>query len=477
MKKLYYLLVVVIFSSTNYSQSINDLIGKSDRGFQSISVTLGGSFIVTGTFSASVTERVDQFVTRIYAEAKEISVRNITDPKLLSRINEELNNYSLRNILLKRSNGEAFNLDLEMYHLDGDLTNNPYLKNDDVLIFDPVDLERNFFSINGAVNRPGKFHFVNGDDLRTAIKLAMGLNPAYRDLAKAEISRLSYDGQSLKTIEIDLNSDFKLERGDRIVVKAVETQKKDFKVYVYGEVNSPGEIPISKNNSTLKEVILSAGGLTDMASLKQARLFTGAQILSLFERQYGIKIQQKEMELDENVLETFFNLEKRLMYRMSSMTEQDTAYFFLENYIRLINETGSIDFTKLMDENSTESLYTVRDGDVIFIPQKESTIYVLGQVRNPGKIKFVKDKDYTYYLAEAGGIGEYADDEIMIIKNRSREWISPEQENIKLEEGDFIWVPRSTPRSFNYYVYSVGGYLSIVASAATIILLLIQLGK
>jgi hypothetical protein len=65
----------------------------------------------------------------------------------------------------------------------------------------------------------------------------------------------------------------------------------------------------------------------------------------------------------------------------------------------------------------------------------------------------------------------------MVIKNLSREWLEAEENNIVLEEGDFIWVPRTSSHSFNYYVYSIGGYLGIVASAATIILLLIQLGK
>jgi protein involved in polysaccharide export with SLBB domain len=162
---------------------------------------------------------------------------------------------------------------------------------------------------------------------------------------------------------------------------------------------------------------------------------------------------------------------------MSSITEEDTAYFFLENYIRLINETGSIDFKKLLDSNSEESNYILRDGDVIYIPQKENSIYVFGQVKNPGKVKYIENKDYSYYISQAGGLGEYADDEIMVIKNLSREWIMAQEENSILEEGDYIWVPRTSSHSFNYYVYSIGGYLSIVGSAATIILLLIQLGK
>ena len=41
--------------------------------------------------------------------------------------------------------------------LNGDFTNNPYLKNDDVIIFPQPDLEHNSFTVSGAVNNPGKF--------------------------------------------------------------------------------------------------------------------------------------------------------------------------------------------------------------------------------------------------------------------------------------------------------------------------------
>lgn len=477
MKNILALLLIIILAHTSYSQSVNDLLGKSSTSFQSISVTVGGSFIVTGTFPAFVTERVDQFVTRIHTEAKEVSKGNITDPKLLFQIEEEFKNYSLRNILLKRTNGEEIKIDLEMYRLDGDLSKNPYLRNDDVLLFSPVDLERSFFNISGAVNKPGKFSYVEGDDLKTALKLAMGINQSYQSVEIAEVARLSYDGLNLSTIKVNINSDFKLERGDRIIIKADETQKKDFKVHVFGEVKSPGEVPITKDGTTLRQAIESAGGVTEIASLKNARLFTDTQFYTVLEKQFGIKVDPSSFNTDEKVLETYLELENKLMYRMSNITEEDTSYFFLENYIRIINQSGSVNFEKIWEENSPESKYAVNDGDIIYIPKKQNSVYVYGQVKHPGKIKFVPEKKYEYYLQQAGGLGEFAEDEIMVIKNFTREWISPIDNNVLIEDGDFIWIPRTASHSFNYYVSSLGNYLSIVGSVATIILLLIQFGK
>src|SRR5690606_23765832 len=174
-------------------------------------------------------------------------------PELLKKAQKELESYSIRNITLKRNNGEELNLDLLRFRRTGDFAENPYLKNDDVLIFPPSDLERNFFSISGAVNKPGKYHFKDGDELSDAIELAQGINKAYQNVSKAEIHRLSYDGESMKVIPVDLSSNYPLERGDRIIVIADETQKKEFSVTVLGEVKNPGKIPITKNTTTLKE--------------------------------------------------------------------------------------------------------------------------------------------------------------------------------------------------------------------------------
>src|SRR5690606_23828987 len=95
-----------------------------------ISVTIGGDFIVTGTYPAFITERVDQFVTRMYNETREKILSQLTQqPELLKKAQKELESYSIRNITLKRNNGEELNLDLLRFRRTGDFAENPYLKN------------------------------------------------------------------------------------------------------------------------------------------------------------------------------------------------------------------------------------------------------------------------------------------------------------------------------------------------------------
>ncbi len=150
-------------------------------GAGTISVTIGGTFPINGTFPALITERVDEFVTRMYAQAVDFTLKVISDPNIYRKLKEELANYALRGIKLKRANGEELILDLQKFRLNGDFSNNPYLKNDDVLVFPANDVGRNFFSVSGVVNKPGTFLFIEGDKLSDALELVDGFNPAYEN--------------------------------------------------------------------------------------------------------------------------------------------------------------------------------------------------------------------------------------------------------------------------------------------------------
>ncbi len=482
--KKYFVLLLFMITYVSYAQNILNSSTKSEQnvflGAGAISVTIGGDFIVTGTFPALLTERVDQFVTRIYNQAKEKALGNITsDPQLLFKVKKQLDDYSIRDIKLKRANGEVMSLDLLKFRITGDLAEDPYLKNDDVLIFAPADLERNFFTISGAVNKPGKFHFVDGDKLSDAIELAQGINKAYENVDSARIDRLSYDGETLTSIKASVISDFQLQRGDRITVLAKETERKEFSAYVVGEVNSPGEIPISKNNTTLKQVIEAAGGLKPTASLENSKLFTGNIVPMLLEQQFGIKIKDNPDMLKLQLPDKLVEFENLVMSRMSNLTIEDTGYFYIENRLRILNEGSAVDFTKINDDSSQAANYRVHNGDVIIIPRIIHKVYVFGQVVNPGYINYKAGEDFRYYIKKAGGYGEYAQSEgdVMVIKNSTKNWISPTDYKVNIEEGDYIWVPKKPLRPFNYYVGLVGSYFSIIASVATLILLLYQFKK
>ncbi len=423
-----------------------------------ISVTIGGKFIVTGTFPASMTERVDQFVTRIYNLAKENSLNVAKDLETVNRINRNLENeYAIRGLILKSANGDEKIIDLAKFRVNGDFKNNPYLKNDDVIIFPAFDLETNFVSVMGAVNNPIKFLYVDGDKLSDALELALGLNKAYSEVTEAIIYTLNHEGSKLDSIRVGINDDILLKRGDRIFVVANDSKRRDYKVNIIGEVIHQGFIPITKNNTSIRDVIKMAGGFTTEADLSRAEIIRGANAF-------------------ESILFSE-NLEKLQMSRMSTLIENDSLYFQIDEKLRFSRGNGLIDFNKIFDSDYDDGKFIVQNYDVIYIPSKLNLVYLYGQINKPGYINYTPNKKFEFYLNKAGGLGETASD-VYIIKGQSRSWVSAEEfPETLIEPGDYIWASKKTPRTFWYHVEQTGRIAAIIGSIATVILLFIQVGK
>lgn len=480
MKKLLIINLILIIATTSLYSQISDSQTKTSDllSMGTISVTLGGDFPVNGSFPAFVAERVDQFVTRLILQAKERSTTSTNDPRILDEIEHKLNNYSLRGIKLVRNTGEELTIDLLKFRVTGDFKYNPYLKNDDVLIFPSVNYERNFFTVLGAVNKPDVFYYVEGDSLKDALELAMGVNEAYKNTGKITISRLNYEGNYMQTDTIDINTNIKINRGDQIKVLAPDNLRRNYFVQIYGEVKQPGTYPITKNNTKLYDIIKSAGGFTEKASMRRAKIYSKNSLSMFLNEIYGTDLAKQPDLEDPRIRSIILNLETALMFRMSNVYPEDTTYFFLENQLRVLTEGSSFDFSRVEDTTSDISNYVLNDRDVIIIPTQRRSVYVFGQVTNPGYVPLSTGKDYQFYIDEAGGMGALAEEgDVMIIKGGSRNWISPIDNEVEIQEGDYIYVPKERLRSFRSYVQEYSTYISLVGSVATIILLFIQLGK
>lgn len=474
------IVILFLFLSTVLSaqEQENKLKKQSLLTTAAISVTLGGDFPLAGSFPAYISERVDQFVTRMYTEAKEKYMSAISNALLMKEIEARLNSYSLRGILLKRSTGEEITVDLQKFRTTGDFKYNPYLKNDDVLVFPAYDIERNFFTVSGAVNKPGLFYFIDGDRLEDALELSMGVSEALSNTGKVCISRLSYDGTLLTVDTIDIDSNIELKRGDQVNVLAPESRRRNNVVTILGEVNNPGSYPVTLNNTKLIDVIKSAGGFTENASLRRSKLYSKNTLSVFLENEYNITLTDQSILENNTARNLIVDLEKSLMYRMSTVYPEDAPYFFMEDQLRVLIESSSIDLTAIDDPNSTIANHIVQNGDIIIVPPTNNSVYVFGQVIKPGYIPLVQGMEYGYYIKEAGGLGELAvEDEIMVIKGGSRAWISPFEESLVLEEGDYIYVPKERLRSTRDYAAEYSIYVQMAASIATVILLIITAFK
>jgi protein involved in polysaccharide export with SLBB domain len=457
-----YIIVALIFFCVTLAQAQNEEKTNNNNTMPylttpGISVTIGGYFPITGSYQAMIGERADAFITRMFNQTREGLLKNAILMNDTYSVMQQLNGYSFRGIILKKKNGDTVKVDLLKFRVTGDFKYNPFLENDDIIIFPSSDYQRNFFTVSGAVNSPGTFPFAEGDKLSDALILAQGIDKAYENIKGIQVDRLNYNGEKMKSIILNLTEDIPLERGDRIIVLAADDQKLEYTVNVIGEVRMPGKIPITKNNTPIKDVIDKCGGFNTDADLYNSEIVRGANVF-------------KSLTFSEQI-------EKLRMGRMSTLIEEDTLYFNIDEALRLIRANGLVDFNKVQQGDTSESNFIMRDGDVVYIPPVINLVYVFGQVNNSGYVKYEPDKDYKYYIEQAGNLGQTASGDIYLIKGKSRAWYllkDLKEGEQKIEPGDYLWASKKTPRTIWWTLDQVTRIATIVTGLATLILLYYQ---
>jgi protein involved in polysaccharide export with SLBB domain len=126
------------------------------------------------------------FVTGEVAAAAEITAWAMERLASLTRLTTPF--ASLRNVTVKSAGGRVRNYDIFKAEREGDLSQNPYLRPDDVVTFNR--LERRV-TIRGAVERPGVYQLLANENLKDLIETyACGLTPM-ADKTRMELLRYS----------------------------------------------------------------------------------------------------------------------------------------------------------------------------------------------------------------------------------------------------------------------------------------------
>ena len=123
----------------------------------------------------------------------------------------------------------------------------------------------------------------------------------------------------------------------------------------------------------------------------------------------------------------------------------------------------STDMKQLFEKNDASADITLRDGDVISIPAKPTTVYVWGYVGAVGYIPYREGASAEYYISAAGGYAEGAVRKSMrVIKARTRRWAKPEETTV--EPGDEIYVPKEKLYPDDYALRVTSTNIAIVAT-------------
>lgn len=367
-----------------------------------------------------------------------------------SHVSDLINKYiwlnptsDLRNISIIRENGEKISVDYIKFLRFGEQKFNPYLLDDDFIYFDKID--RTVAAV-GALKFPGVYEFVEGEDIRDFIKLCGGyLTKAKTDTI--EIVRFANDNRTQNRFFLDTKdefstSDFKLQSGDKIIVREIPKFMVDNSVNIEGFVKFPGPYKIKDDTTTLKELIDLSGGFQENASLKDAFVF-------------------REIGSDEYDPE----FERLKIIPRADMTDDEYDYFKSKSRHR----KGKViaDFEDLFVNNNLSENITLRRNDVIRVPEMKNFITMLGQVVKPGNIPYKEEYTVDDYIKIAGGYGWRAlKSDVRIVKSGTGEWIEVDDIE-KLEPGDAIWVPEDPPSPRFWVVFK--DVLSVAGQVATVI--------
>lgn len=378
------------------------------------------------------------------------------NPPKIAQIEEIYDRASLRNILLMRRNGDSMKVDLLKFYATGRDEHNPFLVDGDIVLIPPRDLTRYSVGVFGAVNAPGHYEWVEGDNVNTLVQIAQGAALG-ADLEHVTVQRLNERGEEAALIKVNLKSiqagsapDLVLQRGDRITVPLLPDETGVYSVTIAGQVKKPGMYPILRHGTKLSKVLAEAGGF------KSDALLSGAIILRREEQ--GRELFGPQLSLLRNL-------------RSQQLTMGDSAYFYLD--LRTSRQPVVVDFVRLVHGRDTTQDVILKNEDVIFVPSNNQTVLVHGQVQNPGYLPFVPGMKVGHYIDKAGGYSEYAlSGDTKVIKKATLEWTDPGDTTI--EAGDQIYVPKDVVLDSRQKSQTLREYLTVIASVATTVLIAIQ---
>jgi protein involved in polysaccharide export with SLBB domain len=379
------------------------------------------------------------------------AIANLLNPSLTdTSLVFDWNEVSFRNIEVRRKD-TAEKYDLLKFKLTGDRSNNPYLRDQDIIYIQYRDSSKYVVEVSGAVGKPVAFEYSKNDHLQLALQFASGLLP-FADSSRIELARFNEnDPNRLNTMYLAFpeDSNFVLQPDDRIYVREKHDYHKKSAVLIEGEVKYPGFYAIEAGRTTLRNLIEQAGGFTDRASLMRA------------------SVQRKKENIQDEV-----ELKRLQTIRPAEMNAEEASYYRLRT--RENRYLVSVDFNQLFTNQDSAKDILLFNEDLINVPEKKNTVFVSGGVRSPGDIKYQASWTYENYIEAAGGYTDLARESwTRIIDVKTGKWAEADEE-IPVKEGDIIFVPEKEQLDFYRFFIET---IAITSQIAAIVLVVITVAK
>ncbi|HET7086137.1 MAG TPA: SLBB domain-containing protein [Rhizomicrobium sp.] len=321
--------------------------------------------------------------------------------------------------------------------------------------------------LDGAVRGPGPYF--------------IGPNVSLADLVQAAGGTVSWadeSGVELLTTVVDSNSgraasqrqSLPLRQGtlvsyvvrprDQLHFNKVFTDTGIGSVSVQGEVRFAGNYPITRGEH-LSDLLVRAGGLNG----------TAYPAGTVFLRKSAAQVEEQGYKRTANEIQSQLLAGMARIGNDKISGEGFTAIQGFINQLRSQKGLGRIaiaaDPSMLAANPQLDPL--LEAGDVVFIPQRPSTIAVLGQVMQPGSYSYQPGLTVGDYVKKAGGYAQFSDEDLTYIvlpdgsaRKIETSWLG--YDATRLPPGSSIVVPRDlAPLTTRQIVLDVTGIMSSLA--------------
>ena len=380
---------------------------------------------------------------------------------------------------------EKDDLTLEMVSLDiqgimdGSQPDIALRKNDVLFIPSKGDMRgEETLRINGEVNYPGTYKFAENTTIKDLILQAGGLTRS-ASTAKIDVFRPNFDpaaqasGKNLSQVfSFNLANGFVLEDTifalqpyDEVQVRKSPAYTEQQNVTISGAVNFAGEYAMTSKEFRLSDLVRLAGGLSEVAYAKGARLIR--QMTDEEREQRDKSLQQSQISLMEQALDSEKEFNRELADSLLGLKmDQGFEYPVAVNLDEALAYPG---------ENAD---LVLRANDQLIVPQFSNTIQVSGEVMYPISITYQKGKNLSYYINSAGGYTKKASkgQTYAIYMNGSVDKLGRRAGSKKLEPGAQIIVP-TKPKRQGMTAAEISVLGTSAASLTTMIVALINLLK
>jgi protein involved in polysaccharide export with SLBB domain len=325
--------------------------------------------------------------------------------------------------------------------------------------------------LSGAVRGPGVYFGSPALTLDVLIAAAGGASnwadESGIDIVSTNVDRATgVAATHRQTVKMAFADTYRVKSRDQVRIHEVYANAGIGSVTLQGEFRYAGTYQITRGEH-LSQLLSQAGGLTDFA-YPYGTIYLRRSAASLEAQGY----QRAADEIQSQLIGAMTRVTSSATNRLSP--NDFTSLQTFVNQLRLQKPLGRIsvvaDPSLLATKPSLDPL--LEPGDVIYMPQRPSTVTVLGQVSQPGSFPFQEHADAADYVEDAGGYAQYADSStaFIVLPNGKAEKLNDSWFNLErrtIPPGSTIVVPRDLePYDNRQLILDITQIMSQLAIAA-----------